>query len=214
MAKNIYVGVSDVARKVSKAYVGVSGTARKIIKGYVGVNGVAQLFYSPSNAFTSSPIPRTWTAVLSGHYKGTNSYGEWECYMSESAYSSNYAYNSFDGDTSTMTRASDMGVTNKIYLNLPTGVTICPTKLSIVLGTRVSSGAKFEGGYTQTTFPFSDVWETLYTTTTATGSTSTTTLTPSVSTSTNFTKFRFTYSSPSSYRGAIRELDITEGIIS
>lgn len=45
MAKNAYVGVSGVARKVKSQYVGVNGVARKVTKGYVGVNGVARLCF-------------------------------------------------------------------------------------------------------------------------------------------------------------------------
>lgn len=54
MAKKTYVGVNNVARKVSKMYVGVNGVARKVKKAYVGVNGVAQQFY------TALPKIVTW----------------------------------------------------------------------------------------------------------------------------------------------------------
>ena len=46
MAKKVYVGVDDVARRVKKMYVGVDGTARKVKKGYVGVGGVARPFFT------------------------------------------------------------------------------------------------------------------------------------------------------------------------
>ena len=46
MAKNIYIGVNNVSRKVKKMYIGVNGVARKVKKGYIGVNGVARQFYS------------------------------------------------------------------------------------------------------------------------------------------------------------------------
>lgn len=46
MAKAVYYGISDVARKVKKMYYGVNGVARKVKKGYIGVNGVARLFFS------------------------------------------------------------------------------------------------------------------------------------------------------------------------
>lgn len=36
MAKEIYVGVNDKARKVKKAYVGINGVAHKVLKVYVG----------------------------------------------------------------------------------------------------------------------------------------------------------------------------------
>ena len=45
MAKSVYIGVNDAARKVNKIYVGVDGVARKVKKGYIGVNGVARLFF-------------------------------------------------------------------------------------------------------------------------------------------------------------------------
>ena len=46
MAKNVYVGVSNVAHKVKKVYVGVSNVARKVKKIYVGVSNVARLVFT------------------------------------------------------------------------------------------------------------------------------------------------------------------------
>lgn len=46
MAKGIYVGVDNIARKVKKLYFGVDGVARKVTKGYIGVDGVARPFFS------------------------------------------------------------------------------------------------------------------------------------------------------------------------
>ena len=65
MAKKAYVGVSNVARNISKMYVGVSGVARKITKAYVGVNGVAQQFFGGDNLipFSSSPAPTNWSGT-------------------------------------------------------------------------------------------------------------------------------------------------------
>ena len=45
MAKKVYIGQSDLARKVNKIYLGIDGKARKVVKGYVGVNGVARQFW-------------------------------------------------------------------------------------------------------------------------------------------------------------------------
>ena len=45
MAKKVYVGQSDLARKVNEIYLGIDGKARKVVKGYVGVNGVAKQFW-------------------------------------------------------------------------------------------------------------------------------------------------------------------------
>lgn len=46
MAKGIYVGVNNTARKITKAYVGVDGVPRKVKKAYIGVEGVPRLVYS------------------------------------------------------------------------------------------------------------------------------------------------------------------------
>ena len=54
MAKDVYVGVSDEAKKVRKIYIGVSNKARKIKKAYIGVNGVAKLFYSVSAIYKTT----------------------------------------------------------------------------------------------------------------------------------------------------------------
>ena len=49
MARLIYTGVSNKARKIKKVYVGVSSKARKVKKAYVGVNNKARLCYSSIN---------------------------------------------------------------------------------------------------------------------------------------------------------------------
>lgn len=41
----MYIGVNNVARKISNCYVGVNGVARKVKAVYVGVNGVARLVW-------------------------------------------------------------------------------------------------------------------------------------------------------------------------
>ena len=46
MSKGVYVGVNNLARKVTKIYCGVNNVARKVKKGYVGVGGVARIFFS------------------------------------------------------------------------------------------------------------------------------------------------------------------------
>ena len=45
MAKKMYVGVSNIARKVKGSYFGVNGVARKVKKAYIGVGGVARPFW-------------------------------------------------------------------------------------------------------------------------------------------------------------------------
>lgn len=58
MAKEIYIGVNNIANKVKKIYVGVDGVAKKIKKVYVGdANGKARLcFSSASVPFISGSI--------------------------------------------------------------------------------------------------------------------------------------------------------------
>lgn len=48
MATELYMGISNTARKISNMYIGVNGVARKVTKGYIGVNGKARLFYDSS----------------------------------------------------------------------------------------------------------------------------------------------------------------------
>ena len=53
MAKNQYIGVNNVARKVKQPYIGVNNVARKVKSGYVGVGGVARQYYE-------SVVYNTW----------------------------------------------------------------------------------------------------------------------------------------------------------
>lgn len=46
MAKNIYIGVGNVARKVKQPNIGVDNVARKVKSGFIGVNNVARQFFS------------------------------------------------------------------------------------------------------------------------------------------------------------------------
>jgi hypothetical protein len=45
MARGMYVGVDNIARKVKQIYIGVNGVARRIKKAYIGINGIARLFF-------------------------------------------------------------------------------------------------------------------------------------------------------------------------
>jgi len=49
MAKVVYSGVSNKARKIKKIYVGISSKARKVKNAYIGVNNKARLCYSSIN---------------------------------------------------------------------------------------------------------------------------------------------------------------------
>ena len=45
MARGMYIGVDDKARKVKQMYVGVDSKARRVKKGYIGIGGVARPFW-------------------------------------------------------------------------------------------------------------------------------------------------------------------------
>ena len=75
MAKGAYVGVNNLARKVTKIYCGVNNVARKVKKGYVGVGGVARIFFSGEQkleyygAITPLSQGRHWLAATTvGNY--------------------------------------------------------------------------------------------------------------------------------------------------
>lgn len=46
MAKNAYIGIDNVARKVKQPYIGVDNVARKVKSGYVGIDNVARECFS------------------------------------------------------------------------------------------------------------------------------------------------------------------------
>lgn len=59
MAKRIYVGVGNTARRVKKAYIGMGGVARRIKKAYIGVGGVARPCFATEPEYwgeTSQPL--------------------------------------------------------------------------------------------------------------------------------------------------------------
>lgn len=62
MAKVIYSGVSNKARKIKSCYVGVTDKARKITKAYIGMNNVARLCYT-SDIY---PVGTYWLIDSSG----------------------------------------------------------------------------------------------------------------------------------------------------
>ena len=55
MAKGIYFGVGDKARKVKKLYFGVNNVARKVKKMYFGVDGKARICYSSGLSSRKTP---------------------------------------------------------------------------------------------------------------------------------------------------------------
>lgn len=56
MAKNIYIGVDNVARKVKQPYIGVDNVARKVKSGFIGVNNVARQFYQSGITLSSLAV--------------------------------------------------------------------------------------------------------------------------------------------------------------
>lgn len=56
MAKESYVGIDNVARKVKSLYIGVDGVARKVKKAYIGVDGIAREWYSSGKKLSSCAV--------------------------------------------------------------------------------------------------------------------------------------------------------------
>lgn len=92
MAKVVYTGVSNKARKCKALYVGVSNKARKITKGYVGVSNKARLFYSSEYTWAKYNV----TTVKS--YSKSQLWSDWARGYSNSDY---YYPMTIDGVNST-----------------------------------------------------------------------------------------------------------------
>ena len=56
MAKNIYIGVDNVARKVKQPYIGINNIARKVKSGFIGVDNVARQFYKSGITLSSLAV--------------------------------------------------------------------------------------------------------------------------------------------------------------
>ena len=58
MAKGLYIGVDNKARKVKKIYIGVNGVAREVKAAYVGVDNLARLCYKkgPHNLLCGTKV--------------------------------------------------------------------------------------------------------------------------------------------------------------
>lgn len=70
MAKSIYTGINDKARKVKGIYVGIDGKARKVKKAYIGIGGKAHLFYSGDWILGAEVLSSTssgQTSAISGY---------------------------------------------------------------------------------------------------------------------------------------------------
>ena len=87
MAKGIYIGADNIARKVKGMYVGVDGVAMKVKKAYIGVNDVARLFYSTEELITFAINGVSYQAV-----KGMS----WSVWC-DSEYNSNNDFACHDG---------------------------------------------------------------------------------------------------------------------
>ena len=64
MAKNIFAGVNNIAKKPKDIYVGVNGIARKVKAAYVGVNGVARQCWPNSKIPNGSYQEVEWTRYV------------------------------------------------------------------------------------------------------------------------------------------------------
>ena len=66
MAKGMFLGVSNVARKVKAQSLGVSGVARKVRAGHLGVGNVARQFFVGGTPLSTKAIGSTVKIKESG----------------------------------------------------------------------------------------------------------------------------------------------------
>lgn len=76
MSKGAYIGINDVARKMTGGYIGVNDVARKVKKAYVGdANGIARLWWEPEPAYLTFSSPSTFSiSVAAPAWDGTMEY--------------------------------------------------------------------------------------------------------------------------------------------
>lgn len=88
MARNVYVGISNVARWVKDLYIGVGNTARRVRAGWIGVGGKARIFYGRAYLFrngVTGPYVGGWTRSFIHETNGGTNYK-----MTRMAVSGNY----------------------------------------------------------------------------------------------------------------------------
>lgn len=59
MAKNAYVGVDAVARRITRSYVGKDNVARSVTKAYIGVDNVSRLFWVRGTRLSELEVGKT-----------------------------------------------------------------------------------------------------------------------------------------------------------
>lgn len=128
MAKKMYIGANNVARKVKKQYIGVDGKARKVKKGYIGVGGVARPFFSGGQlvyygALSTQPNICTNAAATVGDYAvyAGGSTGNQQIARQTNAYDKNLVHSSPLSLSSAMTDLS--AASTKDYMFLVGGTT-------------------------------------------------------------------------------------------
>lgn len=130
MAKGIYIGASDLARKMKKGYIGIDGVARKIKKVYIGVNGVARLCWNGGKLAQyqgTAPLLSTSRSKLAA-----TTVGGYALFGGGYEYSSK---NNVDAYNSSLMRTT------------PTGLSVARSSLA---ATSVGNYALFGGGWTST----------------------------------------------------------------
>lgn len=102
MAKAIYNGVDNVARKVKQSYVGVSNVARKVKSGYIGVDNVARECFSSGATWKKYDCIQQNAYYYNHQIESPSTYGG-GAPDTHSSYSfdvcSDYSWNSYTGYT-------------------------------------------------------------------------------------------------------------------
>lgn len=108
MAKKVYIGVADKARKVKKIYIGVGNVARKVKKAYIGVGGVARPFWSGGEVAYYGTIP---TGEGGAYLQGSASTGT-HAIFAKGVYHTSSSYSSISGVHAFNSALTDSNITS------------------------------------------------------------------------------------------------------
>lgn len=122
MAKKMYIGVDEIARKVKRGYIGVDGVARKIKRGYIGVGGIARICFSGGELAYYGTIDNHTMAISDGT---ATTVGNYALFHGSINYSTIYAINT------------------SLVISTPTGLS---KKVYVMASTTVGNYAIFAGG--------------------------------------------------------------------
>lgn len=147
MAKGMYVGVADKARKVKSIYVGVDGKARKVKKVYVGdANGKARLCWSAEPAIKIKTGTFTKTSGTSHTISGLSFKPTGIFVIGINVAHANGYYPTIIPPTGNWRAAQTNGVSSFTSSSITTNISYGTNSVTLSFSTSYS-GRKFNGEY-------------------------------------------------------------------